>query len=100
MSTLVPVVFRFPGALAPKAQVVALVGAFNGWTPRTHLFTKTPDGDWVITVYLPPSRAVYWFDVDGVPWLDPNDDGRIPNCWGSEYSIRYIRSSVTAPYSR
>ncbi len=90
MSTSIPVMFRFPGSLAPQAQVVALVGAFNAWTPHTHPLTKTPEGDWIITVYLHPGRAVYCFHVDGVAWLDPNDDGRVPNGWGSEYSIRYV----------
>lgn len=23
-------------------------------------------------------------------WLDPGDDGRIPNGWGSEYSVRHV----------
>jgi hypothetical protein len=50
-----------------------------------------PEGDWVVKIDLPPGRTVYYFDVDGAYWLDPNDDGRIPNGWGSEYSVRYVR---------
>jgi hypothetical protein len=23
-------------------------------------------------------------------WLDPEDEGRLPNGWGSEYSVRHI----------
>jgi len=34
---------------------------------------------------------VYYFDVDGAYWLDPNDDGRVPNAWGSEYSVRHVK---------
>ena len=41
-------------------------------------------------MYLSPGRAVYLFSVDGVMWLDPEDDDRIPNGWGSEYSIRLV----------
>lgn len=91
MNTLVPVTFRFPGSLAPGGSQVAVVGPFNGWNPTVHLLTKTADGDWTITIYLPPGRTVYHFSVDGAFWLDPHDERRVPNGWGSEYSIRYIR---------
>jgi hypothetical protein len=95
MNTLVPVNFRFPGTLAPRAGEVAVVGSFNSWNPTVHLLTKISDGDWTITLYLPPGRAVYGFSVDGTFWLDPHDEGRICNGWGSEYSIRYIRPDTT-----
>ena len=91
MNTLVPVAFRFPGRLAPNAPYVAVVGSFNAWSVGVHPLAKTADGNWTITIYLPPGRTVYHFSVDGAPWLDPHDEGRIPNGWGSEYSIRYIR---------
>jgi len=91
MPMLVPFVFRFPNALVPTAQRVAIVGPFNGWNPAVHLLTKAAGGDWTITIYLPPGRTVYNFSVDGTLWLDPHDEGRIPSCWGGEYSIRYIR---------
>ncbi len=91
MSTLTPVVFRFPGTLVPRAGRVAVVGSFNGWDPKAHLLTKTANGDWTITIYLSPGRTVYRFSVDEAFWLDPRDEGRIPNSWGSEYSIRYVR---------
>jgi hypothetical protein len=90
---IVPVTFRFPWAAAPRANHVAILGPFNGWNPNVHLLTKTPEGCWVIRLYLPPGRAVYCFDVDGAYWLDPDDEGRIPNGWGSEYSVRYVRGS-------
>ena len=88
---LVPVTFRFRGGVAARANQVALLGPFNAWNPKTHLLTKMPEGDWVVKIDLPPGRTVYYFDVDGAYWLDPNDDGRIPNGWGSEYSVRYVR---------
>jgi len=47
---------------------------------------------WATTLYLPPGRVVYCFEVDGVCWLDPHDDARIPNGWGSEYSVRFVGS--------
>ncbi len=94
MPALVPVVFRFPGALVPEAGRVAVVGQFNGWSPQVHLLTKAAGGDWTITIYLPPGRTLYHFSVDGAYWLDPYDEGRVPNCWGSEYSLRYVRRRV------
>lgn len=90
---LVPVIFRFPDVLARGAQQVAVLGSFNGWDPRVHRLTKIAGGEWTITVYLPPGRTVYHFSVDGMFWLDPSDEGRILNGWGSEYSVRHVRTA-------
>ncbi len=98
MSVLVPVTFRFSGDLVPGARQVSVVGAFNGWDSVTHRLTRTANGDWTTTIYLTPGRTVYGFWVDGSMWLDPEDDGRVPNAWGSEYSIRFVGSG--APSSR
>ena len=95
MSEVVRTAFRFPRTLAPGARRVAVVGSFNGWDPVAHRLAKTADGDWRITMYLVPGRVVYCFDVDGAHWLDPSDHGRLPNGWGSEYSVRYIRRRQT-----
>lgn len=89
-SALVPVAFRFPGHLAPMANRMAVVGSFNGWDPSSHPLKRTAVGDWTVTIHLPPGRTVYEFLVDGVMWLDPTDDGRAPNEWGSEDSVRYV----------
>jgi 1,4-alpha-glucan branching enzyme len=94
---LVQVTFRFPGRLAPSARRVAVTGPFNGWDPRAHRLERNGDGDWVITIYLPPGRVVYCFSVDETAWLDPADQGRIPNGWGSEFSVRYVRDEVGPP---
>ncbi len=91
ITQLGPVTFRFRCGTASRANQIALLGPFNGWNPKSHLLTKTPEGDWVVKIDLPPGRTVYYFDVDGSYWLDPNDEGRIPNGWGSEYSVRYVR---------
>jgi hypothetical protein len=93
VGTLIPISFEFPRGLAPKARRVAIVGSFNGWDATAHPLTKMSGGDWAITVYFPAGRIVYGFDVDGVFWLDPFDETRMPNGWGSEYSIRYVRLS-------
>jgi 1,4-alpha-glucan branching enzyme len=89
-SSLTAVTFRFPGALAPGAKRVAVVGPVNGWNPVIHQLVRPTAGDWTITIYLPPGRVVYLFDVERASWLDPHDDGRIRNAWGSEYSVRHV----------
>jgi len=87
---IVPVIFRFPVHLAPAAHYVSVVGSFNAWNPDAHRMRRATDDEWTISVYLPPGRAVYLFCVDGAMWLDPEDEGRLPNGWGSEYSVRRI----------
>jgi 1,4-alpha-glucan branching enzyme len=94
IATLVPVTFRFPVRLAPTARSVSVVGSFNGWNPAVHRLHRTADGDWTVTVYLTTGRAVYCFSVDGVMWLDPTDEGRVPNGWGSEYSVRHVAAET------
>jgi hypothetical protein len=39
--------------------------------------------------------VVYLLDVDGECWLDPDDEERMPNSWGSEYSVRYVGATPT-----
>lgn len=94
MNVLAPITFRFPAGLARSARRVAVIGSFNGWNPTAHSMSRrTTDGDWMVTIYLPPGRVVYLFDVDGARWLDPDDEERMPNSWGSEYSVRYVRAA-------
>jgi AMP-activated protein kinase-like protein len=97
MATVVPVTFCFPVRLAPAARNVSVVGSFNGWNPTAHRMRRATDAEWVITVYLPPSRAVYLFCVDDAMWLDPEDEGRLPNGWGSEYSVRHVVAGAALP---
>jgi hypothetical protein len=32
-------------------------------------------------------------------WLDPADEGRVPNGWGSEYSVRHVASGAEAAFA-
>lgn len=89
-TTYVPVTFRFPGRLAPTARHVAVVGSFNNWNSLSHPMVQNSAGDWTATVFLPPGRTFYGFWVDGMMWLDPADEGREPNAWGSECSVRNV----------
>jgi len=51
---VVPVVFHFPGSLAPGAQRVAVAGPFNGWNAQSHRLTKTPEGNGRSPYSCPP----------------------------------------------
>ena len=93
MNALEPVAFRFPAWLVPGARRVAVVGPFNGWTHGVHPMSRQTGGAWTVTIYLPPGRVLYLFDVDGELWLDPYDEERIPNSWGSQYSIKHVVST-------
>jgi 1,4-alpha-glucan branching enzyme len=90
MATVFPVTFRLAAHLGPAARIVSVVGSFNGWNPAAHPMRQAEDAEWTTAVYLSPGRAVYQFSVDGVMWLDPADDGRIPTGRGSEYSVRHV----------
>jgi len=97
LNEVVPVTFRFPRHLVKDARRVSLVGAFNQWSSHAHPLTRTPEGDWHATIALPPGRIAYLFDVDGTHWLDPYDEGREPNGWGSEYSVRCVQPTSDPP---
>jgi anti-sigma B factor antagonist len=95
MHDLIAVTFTLPRHLAKQARRVSLLASFNQWKRDVHRLTRSPEGNWSIRVYLPPGRVLYHFDVDGAYWLDPHDEGRVPNVWGSEYSVRNVRSVST-----
>lgn len=90
MHRLARATFRFPGALASEARQVSVVGSFNNWDPTVHPLIKTPQGDWMIRLYLTPGNFVYAFCVDGTTWLDPNNSDRVPNGRGSAWSVRRL----------
>ena len=77
-STAGDTTFRLKGV--PHARTVALVGAFNDWTPGRTLFAREGD-DWVCRIDLPAGKHAYKFVVDGRRIVDPSnpqaeDDGR------------------------
>jgi len=100
MDGLIPVTFRFPAVLTPEAQHVSLIGPFNSWTPNAHPLARAGDYWWIITLYFPPGRRIaYCFDVDGVTWFDPNQNGTTPNGRESECSVRSIERIPELPSS-
>jgi AMP-activated protein kinase-like protein len=97
---LVPVVFRLPSGSVPNARRVSVVGSFNHWDSTAHALTRSAEGDWATTIYLPPGRIVYLYSVDGASRADPYDDGRVPSGWGFQYSVRYVREANVADRGR
>ncbi len=85
------VVFRLDGRRVPAARSVVLVGSFNRWDTAVHRLEPGSDNVWSIAVTLASGEYPYLFIVDGVPWNDPTDDGRVPCEWGGQYSVRVVR---------
>ena len=65
--------------IAPKANMVCLVGDFNSWNPQSHPMQHRPDGSWYLQVALPHGHHHYRFMVDGKPALDPTAMGTTRN---------------------
>ena len=82
--------FKFDGRRIAQARSVTLVGAFNRWDASGHRLTLQANQWWTISLTLAPGRYPYLFLVDGVPWNDPQDDGRAPCEWGGSYSLRVV----------
>jgi 1,4-alpha-glucan branching enzyme len=85
------VAFRLDGRRVPGAEAVVLVASFNRWDPAAHHLTRQSDGWWTTSIPLGPGQYPYLFIVDGVPWNDPDDDGRMPSEWGLDLSVRVVR---------
>lgn len=82
-SCVYPVTFRYPGS-APAP--VSLVGSFNHWDPGAHPL-QCADGEWRITIYLPPGTYLYAFAIGGRIVRDPDQSRVLWGPLGVEYSV-------------
>lgn len=82
--------FRLHSLRVRGARRIAIAGSFNDWSDSKDVLSLRPDGWWMVTLTLPPGAYLYLSLVDGFPFNDPDDDGRIPNAWGGEYSLRRV----------
>lgn len=57
------VTFSLPNSI--WADVITLVGDFNGWDLHSHPFARTRAGEWTITLDLEPSRAYQFRYLQG-----------------------------------
>jgi len=62
------------------AQVVQIAADFNGWDPSKTRMKRTKDGEWHVSLKLPPRTYEYALVVDG-EWIDCTG----PSCHQSEY---------------
>ncbi len=90
-TSLREVKFMLDANLASSAKSVALTGSFNNWDTSVHRLTQNSEGTWSISLILVPGTYPYLFIVDGHPYNDPLDDGRMPSEWGGSYSVRVVR---------
>ncbi len=65
---------------APEAREVAVAGTFNGWDSTATPMTKDPQGDWTVSLDLPPGHHEFKFDVDGASCCEPGCDGHYDGC--------------------
>jgi 1,4-alpha-glucan branching enzyme len=56
---------------APAAHAVFLAGTFNGWASDMTPMVKDNDGNWTVSIDLPPGRYEYEFIADGVWCCEP-----------------------------
>ena len=82
-SCVYPVTFRYPGS-APDS--VALVGSFNHWDPGAHPL-QCADGEWRITIYLPPGTYLYAFAIGDRIVRDPDPSRVLRGPLSVEYSV-------------
>ena len=75
---------------APEARAVFLAGTFNGWKPDDTPLIKNGQGDWSVTLELPPGRHEFKFVVDGAWCCEPGQEerkeggtDRVPNPFGT-----------------
>ncbi|MFZ5774446.1 MAG: isoamylase early set domain-containing protein [Thermodesulfobacteriota bacterium] len=76
--------------IAPEASEVYLVGDFNDWNAAGSKMRKFKDGSCKKKVQLKPGRYEYLFLVDGTWKIDPTNESRCINPFGSENSVIQI----------
>ena len=78
--------------LRPSARQVSLCGEFNGWSPTATPMKRRNDGQWEITMALPPGHYQYKFVADGEWLADPAAQKSVGNQFGSLNSVIEVRS--------
>ncbi|HUV51073.1 MAG TPA: glycogen-binding domain-containing protein [Anaerolineae bacterium] len=74
----------------PDAEEVVLMGDFNNWNNKEYRMKKYEGGVWKKMVMLTPGKCEYKFLVDGQWILDPNNDHKCSNCFGTYNNILVI----------
>jgi 1,4-alpha-glucan branching enzyme len=83
------VTFRLPGAAAPDAGTVSVVGEFNGWDLNANPMKKLKSGDFTATLEMTPGREYrFRYLIDHTVWEnDWNADKYQQGPYGSDDSV-------------
>ena len=72
----------------PNAQRMRLAGSFNMWNPNEGEMTKSPSGEWTLTLELWDDTHLYKFVRNDSEWQpDPLNDLRAPDGHGGQNTI-------------
>ncbi len=80
-------VFRL--GVYPLAKEVIVTGSFNKWNPSGYRM-QLKNGEWFLPIYLAPGKYTYKFIVDGKWILDPENELREENEYGTGNSVLWI----------
>ena len=76
---------------SPDAREVMVLGDFNNWDPAAHPMKSDGNGKWDRTVMIIPGKYEYKFLVDSQWQVDPCNDQRSPNCFGTDNSVLKLK---------
>lgn len=74
----------------PDARNVFVAGDFNGWDSDRTQLRRGRSNIWQRDIKLRPGRYEYKFVIDGNWVLDPKNNNRVLNSFGSENSVLEI----------
>jgi len=72
---------------APEVQQVALVGDFTDWRTDQVKLEEAGDGEWRVTMKLPPGRYRFAYVVDDGEWRADDDAAPVMDDFGRPTSI-------------
>lgn len=75
---------------SPEARNVFVVGDFNGWDSDRTQLRRGKNNIWQRDIKLKSGRYEYKFFVDGNWIIDPKNNNRMGNSFGSENSVLEI----------
>ncbi|HAM51892.1 MAG TPA: glycoside hydrolase [Nitrospiraceae bacterium] len=83
------VTFQLPGAVAPKARKVTIVGEFNNWDRQATPLKKMANGDFVVTLELDAGKEYrFRYLIDGNRWEnDWHADKYVKGPYGDDDSV-------------
>lgn len=75
---------------SPAAQSISVAGDFNGWDNDRTQLRRGKNNIWQRDIKLRSGRYEYKFFVDGNWTIDPKNNNRVGNSFGSQNSVLEI----------